>query len=64
MQIKVLAQTDEPVFVPGIGSLVPNKWTEISDEQVAQFEVAQGLPIQEASNVIEVKGTKPKKESE
>lgn len=53
------------IMVPGLGSFVPNEWTDVSDADAARFESIKGKKL-ESNGPLEVKraSTPKKKESE
>ena len=60
-KIKVTsAATAGQIFVPGLGSFVPNEWTEVSDADVERYKSMIGKEL-ESSGSIEVKKSTPKK---
>lgn len=52
------------IMVPNLGSFVPNKWTDVSDENVARYESIRGRPIDEEAGLEVKRSTTRKKESE
>jgi hypothetical protein len=60
MKVKLNASTSEPVHVPGIGSMIPGEWMELSEKQIARFESIQGIPLKKAS-FLEIKIDKEEK---
>lgn len=61
-KIKVASTSEEDVLVPGVGSVTPNKWVELTEAQVINFERKQGISIEKASGLFEVKDDKKKED--
>lgn len=51
------SNSETVMFVPGLGSLTPGEWVEVSDETLAEFETVNGYPF-EATAKLEVEGVK------
>lgn len=63
MKVRVNANTSDNIFVVGLGSVTPNTWFDIDDKQIARFERANGVRIQDSG--LEIKAApKRKKEAE
>lgn len=64
-QVKVKGNTEQEVFVGGLGGFTPGKWRDITDEQAILFEQMHGVSLEESGlEVKKVQAKSTKKEDE
>ena len=63
LKVKVPGSTTVEIHVPGLGSIVPNQWTDITEEQAARFKTIYGRSLKQTKG-FEVKETTDKKEED